>query len=177
MSEIQQDLYHEILDSLITQKLENTILFDQITIKNNGTDKISAYSMQNANEDIIEYFMVSPNTPITDIDNLNKFMTTLLTDIEPTIKENAETYYKKPIIPILKNKQRLNIGKMIFKQTYHTPAIDYESNKKIKIPFNIKCILEIFPNNNYLDSGKYEWNQIKELFEFEKRTTIPWPLK
>ncbi len=177
MSEIPQDLYHEILDSLNAQKSENTILFNQRTIKNNGIDKRYAYSMGNANEDIIEYFMVSPNTPLTDIHSLNEFMNTLLPDIEPTIKENAETYYQKQKIPIFKTKQRLNIGKMIFKQTYHTPAIDSETNKEIKIPTHIKCIIELFPNNNYLYSGKYEWNQIKKLSNFEERSNIPWPLK
>ncbi|MCK5593955.1 MAG: hypothetical protein KAI18_01800, partial [Candidatus Aenigmarchaeota archaeon] len=133
MSEIQKDIYHQILDSLNALKSNDEINFKQTHIKNFGIDNRSAYSMGNAKEDIIEYFMVSPNTPITDIDNLNEFMNQLLPTIKSTIKENAETYYQKPLIPIFKTKQRLNIGKMIFDKEYNIQLIDIESNKELRL--------------------------------------------
>ena len=178
MSEIPQDLYHEILDSLNALKSENTIYFDQRTIKNFGIDNRSAYSMKNAKEDIIEYFMVSPNTPLTDINSLNEFMNNLLPNIQPTQKNKAEPYNSRRLLKsIFTEENKLEVGQMICEAKYYLFAKENETDNEIKIPFNIKCIIEIFPNKNYLYSGNYEWDTIKQLSNFEERSNIPWPLK
>ena len=60
---------------------------------------------------------------------------------------------------------------------YYKHLIEKESGQNISFPFNIRCIIEMFPERDYLISKNNKCSSIKHSYDLNMQSDIPWPLK
>ena len=177
MPEIRKDLYHQIIDSL---KQNKNIGFRIDEIKHFSTNRIIFYHFKKDEEyedkeyDIITNFKIYPKHPIYNITTLNGLIDNLLPELEPVEKKKAETYTFKQHF---RKKERLKVGRMVFESEYYIPLIEKESGQNKSFPFNICCIVEMFPERDYLISGNSKCSSIKHFYDLNMQSEIPWHLE
>ena len=188
MSEIQKDIYHQILDFL--KDNENIVFNNDIRagtpfkpwIYDNSILYNSCLYTSDEFEDceILNYFEVAPKTPIYDIISLKELTNNLLPQLKPIQKIEPEIIEKKNKFlgknkSLIGTKRTVKPGRLIFKEEYGIPMIDLKTEQQIISPYSTGIIVDIQPNLKFFKRKTPEF--VLQERNLDILSTNPWPLK
>ncbi len=174
MSKVQNDIYHEIVNSL---KSDETIVFNDDIRK--GTPfkpwiswAYDSYYSFRSNKykdcEMLIYLEVAPKTPIYEIAKLNELTDRLLPWLDPIEKIEPKVIEKKG--RFWGKERTVKPGMLVFKEQYNIPMTIEKSSQHITYPFSMCCIVDIQPNINFsrINSVNYDLDILP---------TNNWPMK